>query len=164
MLTASAEDFIAAYDVAVVGAFRCMAAGKILLSTAAHEIGHASVINIASMYGIVSPDQRVYDSPQLTNPPFYGSAKAALLQLTRYAACEYAKDRIRVNAISPGPFPRPEVRVNNPELHRLLCARTPLGRTGEPEELRGAAVFLASDAASYITGANLRVDGGWTAW
>ncbi len=164
MEMSSIESFIKAYDVAVVGAFRCIVAAVPLLKAAVRETGHASAINIASMYGLVSPDLRIYDSQEESNPPFYGSAKAALLQLTRYAACEYAREGIRVNAISPGPFPKSEVRAQNPAFHQRLCAKTPLGRTGEPEELKGAVVFLASDAATYVTGANILVDGGWTAW
>ena len=164
MDTSSAESFAKAYEVAVIGAFRCIVAAKPLLIAAVRETGHASVINIASMYGIVSPDLRIYDSREESNPPFYGAAKAALIQLTRYAACEYAKEGIRVNAISPGPFPKPEVRAQHPEFYQRLCAKTPLGRMGEPEELKGVLVFLASDASTFITGANVVVDGGWTAW
>jgi len=164
MDTSLAEFFAKAYEVAVLGAFRCIVAAKPLLIAAVREIGHASVINIASMYGIVSPDLRIYDSREESNPPFYGAAKAALVQLTRYAACEYAKEGIRVNAISPGPFPKTEVRTQHPKFYQRLCAKTPLGRTGEPEELKGALVFLASDASTFITGANVIVDGGWTAW
>jgi len=164
MKTASAENFLRAYDVGVVGAFRCIDAARALLRTAAEDTGHASIINIASMYGVVSPDLRVYDSLEKSNPPFYGSAKAALIQLTRYAAVEYAREGVRVNAVSPGPFPKQELQVVNPAFHQRLCARIPLGRTGEPDELKGVVVFLASDAATYVTGANLPVDGGWTAW
>lgn len=164
MKTSSTESFAKAYDVAVAAAFRCFMAAVPILKAAVCEMGHASVINIASMYGIVSPDLRIYNSPEESNPPFYGAAKAALLQLTRYAACEYAKEGIRVNAISPGPFPKPEICTQNPAFYRKLCERTPMGRTGEPEELKGAVVFLASDAANYMTGTNIVVDGGWTAW
>jgi NAD(P)-dependent dehydrogenase (short-subunit alcohol dehydrogenase family) len=164
METSSVESFARADEVAVIGAFRCIVAAKPLLKAAVLETGHASIINIASMYGIVSPDLRIYDSQEESNPPFYGAAKAGLIQLTRYAACEYAKEGIRVNAISPGPFPKPLIRVQNPGFHERLCAKTPLGRTGEPEELKGVVVFLASDAATFVTGANLVVDGGWTVW
>ena len=162
--TSSAESFAQAYEVAVVGAFRCISAAKPLLRAAARETGHASIINVASMYGIVSPDLRVYDSDDESNPPFYGSAKAALLHLTRYVACEYARHGIRANAISPGPFPKRAICAENPEFHKRLCDKTPMGRTGEPAELKGAVVFLASDASTYVTGANLVVDGGWTLW
>jgi len=162
--TASVDAFARAYDVAVIGAFRCIVAAKSLLRSAVQETGNASVINIASMYGVVSPDLRTYDSPEESNPPFYGAAKAALLQLTRYAACEYAREGIRVNAVSPGPFPKSEICTQNPTFHQRLCAKTPLGRVGEAEELKGVVVFLASDAATYVTGINVPVDGGWTAW
>ena len=116
------------------------------------------------MYGLVSPDLRVYDSALGSNPPFYGAAKAALLQLTRYAACELAKDKIRVNGLCPGPFPAPAVSDEHPHLLDKLTHKVPLGRVGIASEIAGPAVFLASDAASYVTGATLPVDGGWTAW
>ncbi|MEM4360380.1 MAG: SDR family oxidoreductase [Candidatus Bilamarchaeaceae archaeon] len=160
--TSSSESFLNSYEVALIGAFRCIKAALPLLRVAVSDTGSASVINIASMYGIVSPDLRIYDSPKDSNPPFYGAAKAALIQFTKYAACEYAKERIRVNAISPGPFPKPEVLAQNPEFYRRLCTKTPLGRTGKPEELKGAVLFLASDASTFVTGINLIVDGGWT--
>jgi gluconate 5-dehydrogenase len=116
------------------------------------------------MYGSVSPQPEVYrDAPQFHNPPAYGAAKAALLQLTRYSACHLAAHGIRVNSVSPGPFPAPAVQANEAFVEELT-ARVPLGRIGQPGELVGAVVFLLSDAASYVTGANLPVDGGWTAW
>jgi NAD(P)-dependent dehydrogenase (short-subunit alcohol dehydrogenase family) len=124
----------------------------------------ASIINMASMYGVVSPDPRIYTSKTQPNPPFYGPAKAGLIQLTRYLACQLGPRRIRVNAISPGPFPAPAVAAHDPEFIRNLGMRSPLGRIGAPEELVGPVVFLASDAGSYVTGANLAVDGGWTSW
>lgn len=122
-----------------------------------------SIINIASMYGMVSPDPAIYENNPFANPVNYGAGKAALLQLTRYAAVHLASKRIRVNAISPGPFPSPVVQKNEEFIDRLK-KKTPLGRIGKPEELKGAVVFLASSAASYITGHNLVVDGGWTIW
>jgi len=164
METSSAESFARAYEVAVIGAFQCIVAAKPLLKAAVLETGHASIINIASMYGIVSPDLRIYDVQGDSNPPFYGVAKAGLLQLTRYAACEYATEGIRVNAISPGSFPNPAIRSRHAGFYERLCTKIPLGRTGEPEELKGAVVFLASDASTFVTGANLVVDGGWTVW
>ncbi|MBN1661429.1 MAG: SDR family oxidoreductase [Anaerolineae bacterium] len=122
-----------------------------------------NVINIASMYGMVSPDPRIYPGTPYANPVNYGAGKAALLQLTRYAAVHLAGRGIRVNAISPGPFPSPAVQQNVAFVEQL-ASRVPLGRIGQPHELQGAVIFLASDAASYITGHNLVVDGGWTAW
>lgn len=158
------EDFLASYDVSVVAAFRCLMAAKEMLLRAAKETGHASVINIASMYATVSPDPSIYGSSGMNNPPFYGAAKAALLQFTRYAACHLAPLGIRVNAISPGPFPRASVAENDPDFLRRLQQKSPMRRVGDPVELKGAVLFLASDASTYVTGINLPVDGGWTAW
>jgi NAD(P)-dependent dehydrogenase (short-subunit alcohol dehydrogenase family) len=124
----------------------------------------ASVINIASMYGTVSPDPAIYGDSGLNSPPAYGPAKAALIQLTRYMACHWGTQNIRVNAIAPGPFPRDEFQRSQPAFTERLAAKTPLKRIGRAEEIGGAVTFLASDAASYITGAVLPVDGGWTAW
>jgi gluconate 5-dehydrogenase len=122
-----------------------------------------SIINIASMYGIVSPNPALYRGTEFFNPANYGSGKAAIIQFSRYTACFFAKYGIRVNAISPGAFPNQKVQKDQIFLERL-CEKVPLGRIGQPEELKGAVVFLASRAASYITGINLVVDGGWTAW
>ena len=127
------------------------------------EISRGNVINIASMYGMVSPDPRIYIDTHFANPINYGTGKAALLHLTKYAAVHLASRGIRVNAISPGPFPSPRVQQNHAFIERL-SSKVPLGRIGQPVELQGAVVFLASDAASYVTGHNLVVDGGWTIW
>jgi len=153
------EEWLAGLDGAVHGAFRCLKAAAPLMATG----GGGSVINISSMYALVSPDPSLYTDTPFGNPPSYGAGKAAMLQLTRYAACHLAPKGIRVNAISPGPFPNPKVQENNRFVARL-AAKTPLGRIGRPEELGGAVVFLASSASSYVTGSNLVVDGGWTAW
>jgi gluconate 5-dehydrogenase len=114
---------------------------------------------------MVSPDPRIYGSSGFDNPPQYGVAKAGLIQLTRYLACHLAPEGIRVNSVSPGPFPPIEtVAREHPEFLKALENRVPLGRVGKPEEMAGVIVFLASNASSYITGANIPVDGGWTAW
>lgn len=163
--TATSEDFNSAYDIAVTAAFRLVQLTKPLLETAASQNpGGASVINIASMYGTVSPDPEIYGDSCMNNPSFYGAAKGGLIQLTRYLACHLASSKIRVNSISPGPFPPQEIARKNPVFYRELCRRNPLGRIGEPDELRGPVLLLASDAGSYLTGVNLPVDGGWTAW
>lgn len=162
---ATADEFGTAYDVTVTAAFRLVQFLQPALRRAGEgEGGGASVVNIASMYGIVSPDPRIYGDSGSNNPPYYGPAKAALIQLTRYLACHLASARIRVNSISPGPFPPPEISQTAPEFYAELCRKVPLGRIGHPEELIGALLFLASGASSYVTGENLVVDGGWTAW
>lgn len=121
----------------------------------------ASCINIASMYGLVVPDQNIYDSPEGTNPPFYGAVKAALIHWTKYAANEFGKNGIRVNCISPGPFPNEQVQTNSPDFIEKLANKVPLKRVGQAEELQGSIVFLASNASSFVNGINLQVDGGW---
>ncbi len=152
------------FAVSVVAAHEVVRCALPRLRAAAAAGGPASIVNIASMYALVSPEQRLYDEPAAINPPFYGAAKAALLQWTRYAACEFGPEGIRVNAISPGPFPASAVQAANPAFIDRLRGRVPLGRIGAPEEIGGALVFLASAASSYVTGANLVVDGGWTCW
>jgi NAD(P)-dependent dehydrogenase (short-subunit alcohol dehydrogenase family) len=122
-----------------------------------------SVVNVASMYGMVSPDDRIYGESGRNSPPFYGAGKAGLIQLTRYLACHLASKNIRVNAISPGPFPPQSIRIDDPEFHARLAAKVPMGRVGLADEIGGAVQFLLSEAASFITGVNIPIDGGWTA-
>lgn len=163
--TVSAADFEEVYKSNVLAAFNILKLSLPLLKKAAGSCdGGASVINIASMYGSVSPNLSVYGANGMDNPPSYGAAKAGLIQLTRYAACQLGPERIRVNCISPGPFPSDQVLVRDPDFRRRLSQKTPLLRIGSPVELTGPLLFLASDASSYVTGANLAVDGGWTAW
>jgi NAD(P)-dependent dehydrogenase (short-subunit alcohol dehydrogenase family) len=112
----------------------------------------------------VSPDPAIYGDSGKNNPPFYGAAKAGLIQLTRYLAVHLAKRGVRVNSVSPGPFPPPSIATVSPEFHAELCRKTPMGRIGAAEELAGPVLFLLSDASTYVTGIDLPVDGGWTAW
>ncbi len=158
--TSTGDDFAKAYDTGVRAAFEAMRAAEPLLRKSAG----ASVINIASMYGTVSPDPSVYGDSGLDSPPSYGPAKAALIQLTRYMACHWGPLGIRVNAIAPGPFPHETFQRAHPAFVERLAAKTPLKRIGRASEIGGVVTFLASEAASYITGAVLPVDGGWTAW
>ena len=123
-----------------------------------------SIVNVSSMYGLVSPQPGAYEEhPQYHNPAAYGAAKAGLIQLTRYLACHLATDGIRVNSVTPGPFPSEKVQQDKRFVEQLE-KRIPLARIGQPAELAGAVVFLLSSASSYVTGANIAVDGGWTAW
>lgn len=124
--------------------------------------GGGNIINIASVYGVVSPDFRIYkNSLQYFNPPNYGAAKAGVIQLTKYYAVYLAKFNIRVNCISPGAFPSPSVQKDKAFIKRL-SERSPMHRIGHPDDLKGLIVFLASGASSYITGQNIIVDGGMT--
>lgn len=158
------KSYIDSYDISLAATHQLFTIALPCLRKAAQGRNSTSVINIASMYGMVSPDLRVYDSPKVANPPFYGAAKAALLQWTRYAACEFGRENIRVNAISPGPFPSLPAQQANPGLIKHLNQKVPLGRVGMADEVRGAILFLASDAASYVNGSNVVIDGGWTCW
>ncbi len=121
--------------------------------------GGGSVINIASIYGVVSNDPRLYEGTSMQQPPSYNFVKAGMINFTRYLACYYGRHGVRVNAISPGGYyneqPEPFVVAYN--------QRVPLGRMLGQEDIQGAVVFLASDASQYVTGTNLLVDGGWTA-
>lgn len=126
--------------------------------------GHGSIVLFASMYGMVSPDPRIYDAPLTPNPIDYGAAKAAFLQMTRYFAVHYGPSGIRFNSIAPGSFPNPGLQKNEPAFIQKLSAKTPLGRVGRNEEIVGPALFLLGDGSTYVTGHNLVVDGGWTAW
>jgi NAD(P)-dependent dehydrogenase (short-subunit alcohol dehydrogenase family) len=121
------------------------------------------ILNIASMYGHIGPDYRIYDGKQFANPPSYGAAKAGVIQFTRYLASFLSPYKIRVNAISPGAFPHKETQKHKGFLKRL-GSKNPMNRIGYPHELKGAVALLCSDAGSYITGQNICVDGGWTIW
>ena len=115
------------------------------------------------MYGVVSPDPRMYDSDAEINPVEYGVSKAGLLQMVRYQAVRWASKGIRVNAVVPGAFPRKKVQEHTAFIQRLK-QKAPMGRIGQPEDLVGIVVFLASDESSFITGQHIIVDGGWTVW
>jgi NAD(P)-dependent dehydrogenase (short-subunit alcohol dehydrogenase family) len=131
------------------------AVGRVMLTG-----GRGSVINISSTYGVVGPDHRIYEGSNFNSPAVYAASKAGVLGLTRYLATYWGGRGIRVNAITPGGVFRGH---EEPFLSRY-SARVPMGRMANQQELRGAVVYLASDASSYVTGHNLVVDGGWTVW
>ena len=162
--TAKEDEYRNSFEVCLVSAHRLLRCALPGLREAVVGCGSASVVNIGSMYGMVSPDQKAYKNKHAANPPFYGAAKAALLQWTRYSACEFGCEGIRVNSISPGPFPSDEITATNPEFVEALAKKVPMGRVGGSEEMQGPLTFLMSDASSYVNGANLVVDGGWTCW
>jgi NAD(P)-dependent dehydrogenase (short-subunit alcohol dehydrogenase family) len=155
-------DFAATYGATVTTAFESVRAALPALRAAVSACGGASVINVSSIYGQVAPDAGLYDSPDQQSPFHYGPAKAGLEQLTRHLAAELGRDKIRVNALVPGPFPRPGKMA--PGLEERLAARTMLGRIGQAFEIAGPLLFLAGSASSFVTGTSLNVDGGWTAW
>lgn len=149
-----------ALDVNLTGMFLCaQAAVKPMLAQ-----DHGVIINICSTYGLVGPDQRIYLRPgqeaKQYKPVFYSVTKAGVLGLTRYLATYYAGKNIRANALTPGGI------FNNHDdiFTQNYSARTVMGRMARKDEMSGALLFLASDASTYMTGANLVVDGGWTAW
>lgn len=121
----------------------------------------ASVVLMGSMYGVVGSYPDVYAGVSIASPVAYQALKGGVIQMARHLAVYWAPDGVRVNCLSPGPFPGPNAPA---ELVERLKAKSPMGRMGTPQELKGAIVFLASDASSYVTGQNLIVDGGWTAW
>lgn len=139
-----------------------------LLSRAVADLmsntGQGSIVLFSSMYGGVSPDPRVYEPPMNCNPVEYGVNKAGIRQLVRYMAVKYGRTGVRVNSISPGPFPNPAIQESQPAFVERLSQKVPLGRVGEPSEIAGVVNFLLSDAARFITGADIPVDGGWTIW
>ncbi len=156
------EDFAATYAATVTAAFETVRAALPALRAAVVASGDASVVNIASMYGQVAPDARLYDERTQQSPFHYGPAKAGLIQLSRHLAAELGPEKIRVNALVPGAFPQPGKMPTG--LEGRLAGKTMLGRIGRAGEIGGPLVFLASPAARYVTGASLNVDGGWTAW
>jgi len=126
--------------------------------------GGGSIINVASMYGIVGSYPDAYAGTEGCSPPNYHAAKGAVVHLTRHLAVYWAQDGVRVNCLSPGPFPHPSTEKTIPEMVQRLKTKSPMGRMGRRWEVKGAVALLASEAGSYITGHNLVVDGGWTAW
>lgn len=123
--------------------------------------GTASIIMLGSMYGVVGSYPDAYADLCSASPVAYHALKGGIVQMTRHLAVYWARDGIRVNCLSPGPFPGPQAPQ---ELIVRLREKSPMGRMGRPHELKGAVLFLASDASSYVTGQNLLIDGGWTAW
>jgi len=148
-------------DVNLTGTFLCcQKVGKVMVANSA-----GTIINIASTYGVVAPDQRLYQRDEeseqtMFKPAAYPVTKAGVLHLTRYLAAYWANKGVRVNSLTPhGVY-----NSQDEQFLRRFAERSPLGRMARPEEITGPLLFLASDAASYVNGTNLVVDGGWTAW
>ena len=143
-------------DVNLAGAFNATQ----VFGAAMVAAGGGAIVNVGSLYGTIAPEPRFYDHlPGFVKPAAYGASKAGVLHLTRYFARLWGAHGVRVNALSPG-----GVRgQQDPEFLAKYTARVPLGRMAEPGDLGGPLVFLASDAARYVTGHELKVDGGFTA-
>lgn len=152
--------FLSPWVSSVVGPFTLMREAHELLL----ESPNPSVVNISTMYASIAPDFSIYKKTGLDSPVTYGPAKAGMEQLTRYMASYWGRQKIRVNCIAPGPIPSLEVQQKHPEFIERLANKTALQRIGRPEEVADTAVFLASHWASYITGAIIPVDGGWSAY
>ena len=127
--------------------------------------GGGSIIQTSSIYGVVAPDQRIYKGSEyngraINTPAVYSASKAAVNGLTSYLSTYWATSKIRVNSLTPGGI----ASGQNDEFNKRYSSRVPLGRMGEASELVGALIYLASDASSYVTGQNIIVDGGLSAW
>jgi gluconate 5-dehydrogenase len=134
---------------------------RLVYENAVDRNAPASIILLASMYGLVGSYPEVYEGVSPANSVAYQTLKGGIIQMARHLAVYWAGNRVRVNCLSPGPFPGSNAPA---ALVERLCSKSPMGRVGTPAELKGAIVFLASDASSYMTGQNLVIDGGWTAW
>jgi NAD(P)-dependent dehydrogenase (short-subunit alcohol dehydrogenase family) len=150
------EDWDQVLRVNLTAPFLCVKAAVPLM----RATGRGSIVNIASIYGVVGPDPRLYEGSAIQTPPVYSASKGGVIALTRYASIYHAKDGIRCNAITPGGV----FAGHDAGFVERYSARVPLGRMARADELGGALLYLASDASSYVTGHNLVVDGGWTAW
>lgn len=150
------EDWNAILEVNLTGTFLgCQVVGGHML-----QKGAGSIINIASLYGVVSPHHRMYEGTGIVQPPAYSVSKAGVIGLTRYLGTLWAERGVRVNCITPGGVFNEHGEAFLSRFSKL----NPIGRMQEKTELRGAVVYLASDASSHCIGHNLVVDGGWTAW
>lgn len=157
----SASSWDRVMEVNVKGVFLCSQAVGRQMAT----VGRGSIVNICSIYGMVSPDQRVYEyrragGSAFFKPVAYSASKSALVNLTRYLATYWADKNVRVNTLTLGGV----FNHQDEQFLKNYCARVPLGRMASEHEFNGAIIFLISDASSYMTGANLLLDGGWTSW
>ena len=145
-------------DVNLSGVFNCC---KVFGSQMIKQ-RKGTIVNIASIYGIVGNDQRIYGNSKINSPVSYAAAKGGIITLTRYLAAYWYGKNIRVNTLTPGGVI--DKSYQSKEFIKKYSEKTILGRMARSDEYNGALLFLMSDASSYMTGANLVIDGGWTAW
>ncbi|MGH2648427.1 MAG: SDR family oxidoreductase, partial [Ginsengibacter sp.] len=124
------------------------------------ENGQGVIVNVSSTYGNVSPNKSIYGNSGINSPVAYATSKAAIINLTRYIATHLADENIRANVLSPGGV----FNNQSEEFLKNYTNLTPLKRMANAEDYQGAILYMMSDASKYMTGANLIVDGGWTAW
>lgn len=133
----------------------CQAFGRAMIVR-----GGGRIVNLASTYGVVSADPRIYGQSGVNSPVSYGASKAGVIQLTRYLAVHWREQNVRVNCLVPGGV----FDGQSDDFVAAYCARTPLGRMARPEDYIGAVLLMVADASAYMTGSVVTVDGGWTAW
>ena len=158
----SEEDFDFVTDVNLKGTFFCM---QVFMSHCIKSKSSGSIVNIASHYGLISPDPRIYTDYKSRNSEVYGATKAGVIQMTKYFSANALADgaKIRINAVAPGGIKNPQ-NPQGKDFQKRYGERCPMGRLAETSEIVGPALFLLSEDASYITGHTLVVDGGMTAW
>lgn len=157
LTTAQAEDF----DKVLKNSTGYFLLARKLRDHVVERKASGNVVMIGSMYGQVASYPDAYEGVCPASPVSYHTLKGGIIHMTRHLAVYWAKDDVRVNCLSPGPFPGPKAPA---EMVERLVEKSPMGRMGLPHELKGALVLLASEASSYMTGQNITIDGGWTAW
>jgi len=155
------EKFDWVMDVNLKGTFYCIQKYVELYDKL--QLKKGTIVNIASMYGMISPDFRIYTDCDRKNSEVYGATKAGIIQMTKYFAVHLADRNIRVNTVSPGGIFNPE-NPQGPDFLKNYAYRCPMKRLADENEIAGAVLYLSGDMASYTTGQNIAVDGGMTSW
>lgn len=154
------ESFDYVMDVNLKGTFNCIQAYAVHVQKTGHS---GAIVNIGSIYGVVSPDPRIYTDCTRRNSEVYGATKAGVIQMTKYFAVHLAAAGIRVNCVSPGGVFNPHAPQGD-DFVKNYSARCPMGRMADAEDMVGAVLYLSSAAAAYTNGQNIVVDGGFSTW